>query len=81
MSYDKNAFCGGKLCRLTDRKYKSCVSGKTGCKICMVELPKNKYCTIDELFTSEKISIIKALKDINKDSTPIKITNKNKAVN
>jgi len=53
--FDKNAVCKGICCRRTDRKFKSFISKKTGCGLCMIEIDKQKnlYCTIDELFLSE----------------------------
>lgn len=65
--YDKNAFCKGVLCRVTDRKYKSFISNKKVCGKCSIKISKDKYITIDELFLSENIEVKTYLSKILKD--------------
>lgn len=42
--YKKKAFCGGTLCRKSDRKYKCFDCNVYMCSVCKVEYNKKQYC-------------------------------------
>lgn len=78
--YDKKAFCKGALCRKSDRKYKSFISGKSICGSCSIKIEKDLHCTIDEFIGSDhpiiKLKLLQIIyntedeKDIRTDKVP-----------
>lgn len=62
--YDKNAYCKGTLCRTSDRKFKSIVSGKMMCGTCCIALGNKKYCSFNEVLFDNHPLILKMYKEL-----------------